>query len=401
MRATETKSGLTDNRSFNLLVKCVSGINPAGALTNVIYHITDPAITRTPVYTLVPADCPYELTIAATLSDGSPLPAPLTMAPPTLSVFEANYANTATYVVRFTATDPKSGVTNSVVTVNVTILCTKTVDLISGAIANFSYQIVLATPNNSVTPLPIYDVNPSACASGAFSYELVYGGTFPSFINRYPTTDVLVMTQNVVDIGTYTFQVKVTDPLSGLVNTSNSFVLTILGPNYATALAWVAATPIPDQNYLVGSSNPMLSSPAFTVTPANADVQYSYSLGASTPGFITLNAAIPPLISIFTTNTADTGIYSVDYTVTEVFSGLSITDTFIATVSCVTGITQLSSIAPTTYYITDPVIPIPIPAYSLTPATCPYELVVTSVTLADNSALPASITFDGANTVNI
>ena len=57
--------------------------------------------------------------------------------------------------------------------------------------------------------------------------------------------------------------------------------------------------------------------------------------------------------------------------------------------------------AATTYYITDPVIPIAIPTYTLTPASCPYELVVTSVTLSDNSALPGSITFDGTSTVNV
>ena len=75
-----------------------------------------------------------------------------------------------------------------------------------------------------------------------------------------------------------------------------------------------------------------------------------------------------------TSDVAHTGIYTVTYTVTEVFSQKSVSDTFVVTVSCVSSIVQDSSMASVVYYINDPEISSLIPVYTLTPATCPYEL---------------------------
>jgi hypothetical protein len=47
-------------------------------------------------------------------------------------------------------------------------------------------------------------------------------------------------------------------------------------------------------------------------------------------------------------------------------------------------------LSPVVYYIQDPDIVIPIPTYSLTPNTCPYELVY-SAALDDGSTLPNAI----------
>jgi hypothetical protein len=65
IRTTETNSGLTNDQSFTLLVKCVKSI-AASSLTDVLYFMSDAAITRTPVFTLTPADCPYELVLTVT-----------------------------------------------------------------------------------------------------------------------------------------------------------------------------------------------------------------------------------------------------------------------------------------------------------------------------------------------
>jgi hypothetical protein len=62
---------------------------------------------------------------------------------------------------------------------------------------------------------------------------------------------------------------------------------------------------------------------------------------------------------------------------------------------------MLGSITPVVYFITDALIPVSIPVYTISPATCPYELVIDAVTLADGSVLPNAITFDGANTVKV
>jgi hypothetical protein len=48
------------------------------------------------------------------------------------------------------------------------------------------------------------------------------------------------------------------------------------------------------------------------------------------------------------------------------------------------------------YYITDPQIDVSIPLYTLTPSSCPYQLTY-SASLADGSALPASITLHGSD----
>ena len=60
------------------------------------------------------------------------------------------------YTVKVVAIDPKTGIMNSAVTFKVTIKCTKKVDLVSGAIANFDYQISLTAPYTMSVPLPQY-----------------------------------------------------------------------------------------------------------------------------------------------------------------------------------------------------------------------------------------------------
>ena len=69
------------------------------------------------------------------------------------------------------------------------------------------------------------------------------------------------------------------------------------------------------------------------MTPTDADVNYSYSL-VSAPAFVVLVPQDPlsPKVSIVTNNSADTGIYTIGYKITEVFSTLTITDTFVLTV---------------------------------------------------------------------
>ena len=197
---------------------------------------------------------------------------------------------------------------------------------------------MLSTPYNLAVPLPQYQVTPSECASGVFSYELVSLDAipYPTFFTQFPTTAVSVLTQDVSKVMAYNFKLKATESISGFFNDADAFVCNVILPNYATSLAWVAATKMADFTYLL-SSPELQFLPTFTYQPSNADVKFTYSLGASTPAFITLvpQGTGSPKISIVTSNVASVGIYTVTYTVTEVFSGLSISQTFVATVSCV------------------------------------------------------------------
>jgi len=74
VKTTETHSTLSDTKSFTLVVSCVQAIAPASALADVVYYISDTAISRTPLYVLTPSGCPNELTYQVTLANGSALP---------------------------------------------------------------------------------------------------------------------------------------------------------------------------------------------------------------------------------------------------------------------------------------------------------------------------------------
>lgn len=140
----------------------------------------------------------------------------------------------------------------------------------------------------------------------------------------------------------------------------------------------------------------MLDAPTFAVTPMDADVKYSYSL-VTAPPFVTLIAqtGTSSKVSIVTSSTAHTGVYTIGYTITEVFSTLSITDSFVLTIQCVTLIEQLSSVSPQVYYINDPAAVVSIPLYTLTPATCPYELAYAAA-LANGNSLPSAISLQSS-----
>ena len=139
------------------------------------------------------------------------------------------------------------------------------------------------------------------------------------------------------------------------------------------------------------------------MNPSNANIDDWHALGSDTPAFVTLvgDPSATPQIQILTTNAAHTGVYTISVIYTDKFSGLQMTDSFVLIVSCVRQISQPSSIAPVVYFITDPKIAVTLPVYQVTPSACPYELVVSAVTLSNGDPLPPAISFDGANTVNV
>ena len=149
---------------------------------------------------------------------------------------------------------------------------------------------MLSSPFNLALALPVYDVYPTQCAKGTFTFEVVFvgSGSFPAFITQYPSSKINVMTQETSLAGAYNFKIKATESISGFTNTDDSFKCTIILPNYATSLSWITSTLIPDLTYMIGSTQVNLNSPLNNVLPTNADVKYSFTLGASTPSFITL-----------------------------------------------------------------------------------------------------------------
>ncbi len=145
-------------------------------------------------------------------------------------------------------------------------------------------------------------------------------------------------------------------------------------------------------SYSIGSQKVALSAPQYDIFPQNADRQLVYSLDPSTPAFISLvpNASGVPTIEIVSSSNADLGVYTISIILKEVFSGVTVTESFQLTVSCVVSIAQYNVVPTVVYYIRDADIVIPIPAYSITPNTCPNELVYTAA-LDDGSPLPNAI----------
>ena len=78
-------------------------------MTDVVYYETDPAITRTPAYSLTPSDCPNELTISVTQSNNSALPSSITYSAGVISVYASTYFAMINYTIKVLATDPKTG----------------------------------------------------------------------------------------------------------------------------------------------------------------------------------------------------------------------------------------------------------------------------------------------------
>lgn len=108
------------------------------------------------------------------------------------------------------------------------------------------------------------------------------------FITRYPTTTIELQTQDESKIGNYNFKLKVTEPLTGLINEQNTWVTSVTPATRVTSLTWIAATQIADLTYLVSSPANVFDSPQYTYLPSDADIKFTFSLGPTTPTFITL-----------------------------------------------------------------------------------------------------------------
>lgn len=125
--------------------------------------------------------------------------------------------------------DPKTGLTNTSLGLQVTIKCTKTIDIFSGAIAGITYEIDLDQPWTLDTSLPVYQQNPLQCAVGTITRTLVFigsGGT-PTFITQVPADNIRIETTAYSSIGTHDYKIVATDSLTGLVNQQDVFQITI------------------------------------------------------------------------------------------------------------------------------------------------------------------------------
>ena len=71
-----------------------------------------------------------------------------------------------------------------------------------------------------------------------------------------------MQTQDESTVGAYNFKLKVSEPISGLINDLNAFVCTIRTPNRVTNLSWISATQIADFTYLLNDPELVFDSPS-------------------------------------------------------------------------------------------------------------------------------------------
>ena len=175
----------------------------------------------------------------------------------------------------------------------------------------------------------------------------------------------MIATQDVIHVASHNFKIKASDSLSGLFNELQTFVLTIEKPVFAEQLVLVEGTELEDLNYTIVSPKVVLNVPKYEVFPANADRKLVYSLDPETPVFVTFfpNANGNPTIEIISNSNNDLGVYTITVILEEAFSGLTVTESFTLTVSCVTSISQYNVLAPVIYFIREADSVIPIPTY--------------------------------------
>jgi len=162
----------------------------------VLYYINDPAIDSTvPLFKLTPSTCPYELQYSATLADGSPLPNAISLVTlsgaQTIHVSETDPTLSGVYKVKIKVVDPKTGIVNQALTQDVTVKCTKSLNLVTNTIpASTVYTINKTQLLKTINSVPSYQPYPNNCPVGILTYEVQLSPVstpFPSWITQYPT----------------------------------------------------------------------------------------------------------------------------------------------------------------------------------------------------------------------
>lgn len=167
IRVTETASGLTNDQTFSIQVRCATSLDPSATITTKTYYIADVALTFSTSYVVTPSTCPKSITYVATLANGDPLPAVISLTGQSFTIYSTNYSTVVgTYSVRITATDSVNSLVNSNQTFNVNILCVKVggISVASNPIPlTVNYQIQ-STLQKTLLTMPTYTLTNPSCA---------------------------------------------------------------------------------------------------------------------------------------------------------------------------------------------------------------------------------------------
>jgi hypothetical protein len=389
--ATETHSGLTNSQSFVLQVNCLTALAPNPALDGVTYYVGDTTTSIPVTFSFTPDGCPNLLVYTVTKADDSALPTPITYASGVISVHTDDATKIGTYSIKVLVVDPNTSTTNTQ-TFSVEIKCTKSISVQANTIpASTTYVL---DPNNLNTihlTSPTYAPNKADCPfTPSLSIVDVDNGGCPAWITCNPgmNSDISIGTTDHTLAGTFNFRIDFTDSISGLTKNTVTFSI-IIEIMDATSITLNDGTSPGDQVYAINDSMLELDLPTYSWFPTQSATSFSFSL-TSPPSFVVISGG---KIQIHSTDPADTGTgsYTITILATETHSGLTNSQSFVLQVNCLTALAPNPALGGVTYYVGDTTTSIPV-IFSFTPDGCPNLLIYT-VTMADDSALPTPITY--------
>lgn len=172
---------------------------------------------------------------------------------------------------------------NSDLVFSVTVFCTRSIEVLARNLpASSQYTIDSKHLNTLPLTQATFVQKPAECAVGTFSYELTdTSGTViakPDFFSAFSNSAVTVASTDVSHKGTNDYKIKVTDSLTGLQNNEVQFSVVLKVKVYATSMALVAGSLIPDQRYYITSSKISLTVPSYSFEPSDAVLNVQYSL---------------------------------------------------------------------------------------------------------------------------
>jgi hypothetical protein len=133
----------------------------------------------------------------------------------------------------------------------------------------------------------------------------------PAFITAFSNSSLTVATIDKTQAGSYNYRIKVTESVSGLVNTAVAFTLQLTVKIYATDMNLVLSSIIAPQNYLISDSPLVLLAFQYSFVPSNSILNVEYSL-VNAPSFVSLVLSGGTWVKVETTNTAHTGTYVIE-----------------------------------------------------------------------------------------
>ena len=194
-----------------------------------------------------------------------------------------------------------------------------------------------------------------------------------TFANTLNSEAIRVFTTTKTLTGVYSIKVTVTDPLTGISNSSQAFQITIKCTKSLSLVTNSIASTINyqiDPNSLVQTTLNLPTYDSFPTGCVYGPLTYQISYSSTFPTWITQNPTTVSKIVIGTTDVTKVGTYLFTLTATDPVSSLtnnSVTFTVVVTIKNATAITNATTPANQTYLIGSATLSVNLPTYTWYP----------------------------------